>query len=82
MTEAVSTDLSPRAQATLREIAFALGRFSEQKNHVADAIAYYDKSISWQPIRTSDKRRAVAAAVYIADQFLRAGETRRVAQIY
>jgi len=72
MTEAVSTDLSPRAQATLREIAFALGRFSEQKNHVADAIAYYDKSISWQPIRTSDKRRAVAAAVYIADQFLRA----------
>lgn len=72
MTEAISTDLSPRAQATLREIAFALGRLSEQKVRVADAIAYYDKSISWQPIRISDKRRAVTAAVYIAEHLLRA----------
>src|ERR1017187_4267397 len=43
MTEAVLTDLSPRAQTTLREIAFALGQFSEQNGQVADAISYYDR---------------------------------------
>jgi hypothetical protein len=70
MTEAVSTDVSPKARATFREIAFALGRLSEQKGRVADAIAYYDKSISWQPDRTRDQQRAVTAALYIAEQLL------------
>jgi cold shock CspA family protein len=72
MTEAVLTDLSPRAQTTLREIAFALGQFSEQNGQVADAISYYDRSISWQTTRTREKRRAFAAALYIAGQLLRA----------
>jgi LuxR family transcriptional regulator, glucitol operon activator len=72
MTEAVSIDLSTKAQATLREIAFALGRFSGQKGHVADAVSYYDKSILWQPIRRSDQGRAVTAALYVAEHLLRA----------
>jgi len=74
MAEAVSTDVSPRAQATLREVAFALGRSSEQEGRVTDAIAYYDKSISWQPTRTSDQKRAVTASLYVADHLLRAGK--------
>jgi tetratricopeptide (TPR) repeat protein len=72
MTEATSTDSSPRAQATMREIAFALGRSSEREGKVANAIRYYGTSISWQPIRQSDKRKAVTAAMYIADHLLRA----------
>jgi tetratricopeptide (TPR) repeat protein/cold shock CspA family protein len=80
MTEAASTDSSPRAQATLREIAFALARLRERQEHVAEAIRYYSESISWGPIRESDKRKATTAALYIADQLLRAerrGDSRK-----
>jgi tetratricopeptide (TPR) repeat protein/cold shock CspA family protein len=72
MTEVASADSSPRSQATLREIAFALGRLCERRGQVAEAIRYYDRSISWDPIRESDKRKAAAAAQYIADHLLRA----------
>lgn len=72
MMEAASTDSSPRSQATLREIAFALGRLYERQGQVAEAIRYYHKSISWDPIRESDKRKAATAAQYIADHLLRA----------
>jgi len=72
MAEAASTDSSPRSQATLREIAFALGRLCERLGQVGDAIRHYDTSISWNPIRRIDKLKAAEAARYIADHLLRA----------